>query len=96
MSKAKDIARAIAGNRHITIPAAAVLYLRCGKCGVSMPEYRVTEHLVGTPTVLGCQPVSTECGKCKRLIPSRDFIVHFKGCDGKPPVGLVGIKKQEA
>jgi len=95
LSKAKDIARAIAGNPHKPAVEKPVMYLRCGKCHLSMPEYKVTEHLVGTPTMPGCQPVTTECGKCFRLIPSDKFLEHFKVCDGRPTVGLIGIKKQE-
>jgi len=90
LSRNKDIARAVVGHPFRNHKPAPVEYLKCGKCGAVIPEYLVTEHLVGTETKPGCQPIKTECGKCKAFIPSIDFLKHFKNCRGKLPVNHKG------
>ncbi|MFA5377232.1 MAG: hypothetical protein WC455_15890 [Dehalococcoidia bacterium] len=62
--------------RPVELPPA--VYLRCGKCGVSVPESRVTEHLKQ------CQPQGARCGKCGMVIPAEQFLEHFKACGVKP------------
>ncbi len=78
MGKRKRLHReaVIAGRekpfRQIELPPP--LYLRCGRCGVQVPEHCVTEHL------LACQPGGARCGYCKEVIPAAAFLEHIKGC----------------
>jgi len=50
----------------------------CGKCHHGVVESCVDSHLER------CQPNGTRCGKCEGFVPSKGFVEHFKGCNGKP------------
>lgn len=48
----------------------------CGKCGHQVSEGAVNDHIAK------CQPKGAECGKCKKLITDKDFVSHFRSCEG--------------
>ena len=76
MSKAKDIARAVAGHPVRHGEPAHPLTLRCGKCKAVVSEAFVAQHLID------CQHGKAECGKCKKYIDAHEFVKHFKECPG--------------
>jgi len=59
----------------------------CGKCGDSVMEDYVTEHL------LKCQPDGAICEKCKKKIPAAEFVEHSKACRGND---LADVSKKGA
>ena len=92
MSHRKNMERALAGHPFRNTPVVETLYFKCGKCGATVAESAVTEHLVGTKDKPGCQPDKCECGKCQQYVPIIEFLEHIKNCKGKqltPPGALV-------
>jgi hypothetical protein len=53
----------------------AIRYLKCGKCGATMPESVATAHLVE------CQPGGAVCGRCKKSFPPTELVAHMRRCE---------------
>jgi hypothetical protein len=75
--KDKNKVRAMNGQSFRNEPVPRPLFLKCGKCGTTMPEYTVDDHL------LKCQPNGAVCDICKKLIPAVGFLEHIKNCKGE-------------
>jgi hypothetical protein len=65
----------------VFIPMKGVL--QCLKCGKSVLDYKVVDHL------MQCQPEGAKCGKCGEIIPPAEFLSHFNICKG--PVEKVTV-----
>jgi len=75
MSKRKNIERALSGHSFRNNKPAPVLFLRCKKCNLTMPEGQVAAH------IKECHGGKAECDKCHRWIKADDFIEHWNSCE---------------
>jgi methionyl-tRNA synthetase len=89
MSRRKDLERALAGGviRHGTLKKP--LFFRCSKCGVTIVEAFVEEH------INKCHHGKAECGKCNRWIDAADFLKHYQDCPGKPKQEALHVRNVE-
>jgi hypothetical protein len=76
----------VSGFRNSSLPE--VMYLKCHRCNLVIPEYLVEQHLND------CQGGKAECGKCGKYFLAKDFVAHFKTCDGKKAENIQ-IKEEE-
>ena len=57
-----------------------IMYVRCGKCKLGVPDYRFNDHMKA------CQPAGGVCGVCRRFISLQEcgglFVEHLRSCKG--------------